>query len=89
MQLEVFWCLLLQADAEGPTDPYLMCSLVAHYLQLIKARCHSRNIVFSDIRKANLIFGGCLFCIFVKNAIYAIKIEVLLPALLAKYLYFL
>jgi hypothetical protein len=35
MQLEVFWCLLLQADSEGPTYPHFMCSLVTHYLQSI------------------------------------------------------
>jgi hypothetical protein len=39
--------------------------------------------VFLDIRKANLIFGLCLFCIFVRNTIYELLIEVLKPALMA------
>jgi hypothetical protein len=44
--------------------------------------------VFPDIRKANLIFGVCLFCIFVRNTIYAISIDSLQVALLARYLVF-
>jgi len=37
-----------------------------------------------DIRKANLIFGFCLFCIFVKNTIYELLMEVFAPEVLAR-----
>jgi len=46
----------------------------------------NREVVFLDIRKANLIFGFCLYCIFVKNTIYVLEIDMLRPALLARYL---
>ena len=55
------------------------------YLQFIKARHNFKNVVFSDIRKANLIFGLCLFCIFVKNTIYELLMEVFRPVLVARY----
>jgi len=42
--------------------------------------------VFSDIIKANFIFGLCLFCIFVKNTIYELLMEVFRPVLVARYL---
>ena len=32
----------------------------------------NREVVFLDIRKATLIFGRCLFCIFAKNTLYVI-----------------
>ena len=51
---------------------------------MIKARHNLKNIVFLDIRKANLIFGLCLFCIFVKNTIYELLMEVFGPAVLAR-----
>jgi hypothetical protein len=41
------------------------------YSLYIKARHNLDKFVFSDIRKANLIFGLCLYCIFVKITIYA------------------
>ena len=44
----------------------------------------NREVVFLDIRKANLIFGFCLFCNFVKNTIYELEIDMLRPALLAR-----
>jgi len=46
----------------------------------------NREVVFLDIRKANLIFGFCLYCIFVKNTIYVLEIDMLRPALLGKIL---
>ena len=42
------------------------------HLQYIFSLAKNREVVFSDIIKANLIFGVCLFCIFVKNTIYAL-----------------
>jgi hypothetical protein len=50
----------------------------------IKALNNFKNIVFSDIRKANLIFGVCLFCIFVRNTIYELLMIVLEPAMMAR-----
>ena len=61
----------------------LECCRVA--LSAIKARHNFKNIVFSDIRKANPFFGICLYCISVRNKIYVLKIEMVGPVVLASY----
>jgi len=45
------------------------------FLQYNKAQHNFKNFVFLDIRRANPIFGLCLYCIFVRNTIYVIQLE--------------
>ena len=45
----------------------------------------SESVISFSIR-ANLLFGVCLFCNFVRNRIYVMEIEMLEPVVLARYL---
>ena len=53
--------------------PLPFVSYELQYLQYIFLLAKNREVVFLDIRKANLIFGVCLFCNFVDFTIYAIN----------------
>ena len=45
------------------------------------------KVVISFSKRANPFDGVCLFCIFVRNEIYVMEIEVFEPVVLASYLH--
>jgi hypothetical protein len=59
------------------TGAYCYISVILTTFQLV---------VISFFNRANPFSGVCLFCIFVTNTIYVIKIEVLEPVVLVRYL---
>jgi len=46
--------------------------------------CPKKSVISFFSKRANLLFGVCLFCNFVRNTIYVLEVKVLEPVVLAR-----